>query len=176
MMVHDFWTEGLRFECTRCSSCCRYEPGFVFLSSNDLASLIKHSGLAFRVFIDTFIRIVDVGTGNALSLKETSENDCILWGSQGCSLYEARPEQCSTYPFWQGILETQENWNRESTSCPGIGKGQLVPAETIAENLWKRRFHPALILPYDVALETIDENTLLGRPGIPTDTTDTSQA
>ncbi|HQO67077.1 MAG TPA: YkgJ family cysteine cluster protein, partial [Spirochaetales bacterium] len=35
-MNQSFWHEGLRFECARCSACCRYEPGYVFLSADDL--------------------------------------------------------------------------------------------------------------------------------------------
>ncbi len=171
-----FWADGLNFECTRCSACCRYEPGFVFLSTYDIAGLLKHSGLSLKVFMDEFVRFVDIGTGNALSLKETAENDCILWGEQGCRVYDARPEQCSSYPFWQGIVDAPENWKQEADSCPGIGKGHVVSAETIGENLWKRRFHPVLIVPYDVALENIDENTLLGCSGIIANSSDTSQA
>lgn len=175
-MAELFWADGLRFECTRCSGCCRFEPGFVFLSAHDITRLLQHSGLAFRLFIDTYLRFVDIGTGNALSLKETAENDCILWGDKGCSAYAARPEQCSSYPFWQGILDSPESWEQESTSCPGIGKGRIVSADTIGENLWKRRFHPVLILPYGVVLESLDENSILGRTGITSNTTDACKA
>jgi Fe-S-cluster containining protein len=171
-----FWNDGLRFECARCSACCRLEPGFVFLSATDIERLLLHSGLAFRQFIDTFIRTVDIGTGLALSLKEKANYDCILWGANGCSAYEARPVQCSTYPFWQGVIETPEDWEREAKDCPGIGKGSIVPADIIGERLWQKRANQTLIIAYDVALESIDEDTLLGRSRIIANATDTSQA
>ncbi|OHD11697.1 MAG: hypothetical protein A2Z96_01775 [Spirochaetes bacterium GWB1_48_6] len=175
-MDSSFWSNGLRFECARCSACCRLEPGFVFLSASDFERLLHHSGLAFRQFIDTFITTVDIGTGLALSLKEKANYDCILWGANGCTAYEARPVQCSTYPFWQGVIETPEDWERESKDCPGIGKGSLVSAEVIGERLWQKRANQALIIAYDVALESIDEDTLLGRSRIIANATDTSQA
>jgi len=168
-----FWSNGLHFECARCSACCRHEPGFVFLSASDFKRLLAHSGLAFRPFFDTFIRTVDIGTGYAISLKEKANNDCILWVDGGCSAYEARPAQCSTYPFWQGILDTPEDWEREKQDCPGIGRGPLVPAEAIGERLWRKRANQSLIVAYDVALESIDEDTLLGRSGLAADASDT---
>lgn len=174
-MSAPFWNSGLRFECARCSACCRHEPGFVFLSANDLERLLAWSGLAFGVFFDTFIKTVDIGTGYALSLKETKENDCVLWKETGCTAYEARPVQCSTYPFWHGVLQTPEDWNREALDCPGIGKGATISGDAIGERLWQRRANPPLVIAYDVALESIDENTLLGRSGIAANTVDASK-
>jgi len=170
-----FWNNGLRFECARCSACCRIEPGFVFLSVSDLTRLLQHSGLAFRQFMDTFVRTVDIGTGLALSLKEKPNNDCILWGATGCSAYEARPVQCSTYPFWQGVLDTPEDWDREAKDCPGIGKGAIVPGEVIGDRLWQKRANQVIVIAYDVALESIDEDTLLGRSRILANAPDTSK-
>lgn len=167
-----FWKEGLRFECTRCSGCCRHEPGFVFLSAYDIQRLLVACGLEFRQFIDTLLRTVDIGTGNAICLKEKANNDCILWGETGCTVYESRPVQCSTYPFWQGVVESADDWAREAESCPGIGRGLMRPGERIAECLLERRVNRPLTIAYDVALESIDEDTLLGSSRIPTDPAD----
>ena len=38
-----FYSDGLRFECTRCSRCCRHTPGYVFLSENDVERLDPRS-------------------------------------------------------------------------------------------------------------------------------------
>ncbi len=40
-MEEVFYGRGLRFECTRCSRCCRHNPGYVFLSPVDLARLAE---------------------------------------------------------------------------------------------------------------------------------------
>jgi len=174
-MSNPFWSQGLRFACTRCSSCCRHDPGFVFLSAFDLRNLLGHTGLAFHDFLSTFVRKVDSGSGFWLSLREKANYDCILWGENGCSVYIARPVQCSTFPFWQGILDSKETWLEEAKDCPGIGKGTVVPASGISERLWLQRVHPRLEVGYDVVLESIDEDTLLGSPRIFADTTDTGK-
>ena len=170
-MNNPFWYDGLRFECTQCSACCRHDPGFVFLTATDIRNLLEYIGLALHDFLRMYVRKVDTGSGFWLSLREKPNNDCILWSDDGCSMYHARPIQCSTYPFWQGVLDSKENWTRESCECPGIGRGSIIPGVVILESLKLRDINPRIRLAYDVVLESIDENTLLGFPRITTDTT-----
>jgi len=41
-----------------------------------------------------------------------------------CSVYNARPIQCRTWPFWKENMNTKK-WNNEiSKLCPGINKGR----------------------------------------------------
>jgi hypothetical protein len=35
------------------------------------------------------------------------------WKSNQCRIYQARPIQCSTYPFWPNILESEAAWDEE---------------------------------------------------------------
>ncbi|MCA8912053.1 MAG: YkgJ family cysteine cluster protein, partial [Planctomycetes bacterium] len=53
----------------------------------------------------------------------------------GCGIYEVRPTQCRTYPFWPDIMRAPETWQREAQQCPGIGQDTLVDAETVDEQL-----------------------------------------
>jgi Fe-S-cluster containining protein len=47
-------------------------------------------------------------------LVDTNDGACIFLNSQNqCSIYEARPVQCSTYPYWPNILESEKKWNDE---------------------------------------------------------------
>lgn len=174
-MQPEFWHDGLSFSCQRCSHCCRHEPGFVFLSASDLRRLLLGTGLSFRDFKARYTKPVDIGTGWCLSLTEKRNNDCILW-EKGCTVYEHRPVQCSTYPFWSAILEDGRAWNDEAADCPGINKGQPVSADAIAGKLLARRENPALVLPYSLSWETMDENSLLGRQGLDTDPAHAGQA
>ena len=38
-MEEPFYKDGLCFECQRCSGCCRFDSGYVFLSHEDLEKL-----------------------------------------------------------------------------------------------------------------------------------------
>ncbi len=167
-----FYKNGLKFECQRCSACCRHDPGYVYLSALDFIRLRSFLGLDFAEFFNKFIRMVDVGSGYAVSLKEKSNYDCIMWSPNGCSVYEARPVQCSTYPFWNSIIESAGSWAMEALECPGINKGELISQKTILEKVNKRRNDSLLIVSYDVNLESLDEDTLLGRERILANTPD----
>jgi Fe-S-cluster containining protein len=171
-MHSEFWQQGLPFSCQQCSACCRHKPGFVFLSKLDIINLLKHFAIDFSTFLAKFSKTVDVGTGYVLSLKENDQYDCILWQDGGCTAYSVRPVQCRTYPFWQGIIDDQDSWLEEATDCPGIGTGPVIPPEKIQECLWSRRFHKPLVLSYDIPLEELDADKILGGEGLDTDSND----
>ncbi|MGE4453222.1 MAG: YkgJ family cysteine cluster protein [Sphaerochaeta sp.] len=134
--MHCFYENGLRFSCVEgCFYCCSCEPGYVFLSQMDLDRLCAHTAMDEDAFIKTYCRIIDMGAFSMISLKEKQNYDCIFLYERGCSVYEARPRQCRTYPFWMSIMESEDTWEAEKKSCPGIGKGRLYTKEEIDELL-----------------------------------------
>jgi hypothetical protein len=48
-------------------------------------------------------------------------------------VYEDRPRQCRTWPFWRINLASREDWAGAAAGCPGMDRGELHPAERIAE-------------------------------------------
>ncbi len=129
--------EGLAFECVRCSACCRFDPGYVFLSLQDLARLSKRMNFTKDLFIQKFCRIVTVGEKKRLSLREKKNYDCIFWGEEGCSVYQDRPFQCRSYPFWKPFLVSRDAWDKEARSCPGMNKGKIHSVKVIEDWLEK---------------------------------------
>jgi Fe-S-cluster containining protein len=65
--------------------------------------------------------------------------DCPFLDGSRCSVYGARPAQCETFPFWPENLKTKKRWNELASFCPGIGRGDFVPVETIRAQLRGRR-------------------------------------
>jgi Fe-S-cluster containining protein len=66
------------------------------------------------------------------SLKEKPNFDCIFYNkSKGCTVYEARPKQCRTWPFWRAIVQSKDRWERESLHCPGMNQGAFHSAEFV---------------------------------------------
>lgn len=138
-----FYKDGLAFECQRCSACCRHEPGFVFLSQADLDALCAGTGMDEDAFIAVYCRWVPWEGGvEILSLKEKANNDCIFWGDKGCEVYQNRPYQCSSYPFWGSILRDKKYWEDCARDCPGIGKGAIIPGDVIESLIEGRSNHP----------------------------------
>ena len=135
MSYPPFYAAGLRFSCTRCSSCCRKESGFVYLSENDLSRLANELRMDYTAFITTWCRWVPFSRGrDRLSLREKSNFDCIFW-SDGCTVYLARPLQCRSFPFWDSVLCSPGTWESAGKDCPGINTGDMHDMDEITNFL-----------------------------------------
>jgi Fe-S-cluster containining protein len=136
-----FYVQGLRFSCVRCSECCRIDPGFVYLRKKDTENLVSALKMKYTDFIESYCRWVPLDGFEQLSLKEKTNYDCIFW-KNGCSVYEARPLQCRTFPFWPSILSSAGSW--EAISCSGMGKGALHSMKEIELVLSWQKTEPVI--------------------------------
>ena len=138
-MNDTFYSNGLNFSCKQCSCCCRHDPGFVYLSQDDLTNLCNATQLDEQTFIKKYCRVVPYYDGTeVLSLLEKSNYDCVFWNN-GCTVYKGRPIQCSTYPFWTYIMQSRRQWDEESESCPGVNCGELLNKDEIYVRMEKYR-------------------------------------
>lgn len=139
-----FYAQGLNFSCLRCSACCRFEAGFVFLSQKDLNALAAALGQKQETFIGAYCRWVpSAGGSSQLSLREKSNLDCVFW-KNGCTVYENRPLQCRAFPFWHSNLASAESWEGVANDCPGMGGGSFHSRESIEYWLALRRREPII--------------------------------
>jgi uncharacterized protein len=126
-----WYADGLRFSCTRCGNCCR-GPGYVWVDDEEIALLADH----FEMETEAFTKVYTRKVGRSHSLREQANDDCIFFDQeQGCLVYEVRPRQCQTWPFWEHNLETPTDWKAIKPRCPGSGKGQLFSIEEITAKL-----------------------------------------
>jgi Fe-S-cluster containining protein len=126
-----WYRDGLRFECTRSGNCCGGAPGVVRVTEQDITDLARCLQLSDSSFRDIYTR--DVGESD-LSLKEKSNHDCIFFErAQGCTVYQYRPQQCRTWPFWHHVVNSPDMWAREAQHCPGMNRGRLHSAEEIKQ-------------------------------------------
>ena len=140
-----FSSRGLRFSCTRCSACCRFEPGFVFLSARDVSVLQAALKLGREDFMTLYCRWVPNEDGkNRLSLTEKFNNDCVFWEKEGCRVYEARPMQCVTFPFWPSVLKDEGSWEMTAKECPGMNQGIKHSPGSIEKMMASRRNEPII--------------------------------
>ena len=107
-------------------------------TEDEAAAMAKKVGLKVDQFYRRFAR--RVGKRWSLNERQTEHGfDCVFLdrdsvpGRAVCRLYDARPMQCRTWPFWPDVIESPESWEatRASTPCPGMGRGQVIPIEAI---------------------------------------------
>jgi Fe-S-cluster containining protein len=114
----EVWFEnGLRFDCTGCGHCCTGSNGYVWVEEAEIRELAAHVGLALDDFGRRFLR--RVGTRYAL-LESQRDGACVFLEGTACRVYDARPRQCRSYPFWPANLATPADWQLTAARCEGI--------------------------------------------------------
>jgi len=124
---------GLRFQCTQCGDCCTGAPGYVWVTKSEMEVLAARLDMDVSQFEKKFVREV----GIRKSLVELPNGDCIFLdhATHKCKVYDARPRQCRTWPFWESNVRTRDAWKETCQICPGSGRGPLVPLEEIQQQL-----------------------------------------
>ena len=143
-----WFAEGLRFTCSQCGNCCSGAPGYVWIGRREIAKLMEILGISRQELIETYCRKV----GGRLALKEirnprhggfdcvfmkempvedAQRNGNVVHPKRICTVYEARPLQCRTWPFWQGNLMSRKAWQEASRTCLGIDRGEFFDREEI---------------------------------------------
>lgn len=126
-----WYKEGLRFKCTACGDCCTGAPGYVWVNQAEIDALAERLGMESAAFEKKYVRQIGVRR----SLVEYKNGDCVFFDnkSRKCQVYEQRPRQCRTWPFWNSNLRSPETWAETCEVCPGSGKGKLYQLEHIQE-------------------------------------------
>ncbi len=132
MSPEPWYAGGLRFTCTMCGKCCTGEPGFVWVDEAELARIAE----VLNEPVEEVRAFHAKPAGRGMSLREKANGDCTFYDREkGCLVYEARPRQCRTWPFWESNVATPEAWERAKQVCPGSGKGELILAEEITRRV-----------------------------------------
>lgn len=122
--------EGLRFSCQRCGGCCTGDPGFIWVSDEEITEISAAMGLNIGAFVTNYTRLAHRGR----TLRERPDGSCVLFDKErGCILYDKRPRQCRSWPFWRSNVKTPKAWNELRDACPGINEGPAFTPEQVIQ-------------------------------------------
>ncbi|MCA9797424.1 MAG: YkgJ family cysteine cluster protein [Candidatus Eremiobacteraeota bacterium] len=149
MKQKPWYHKGLCFECTQCGDCCSGASGLVVFEPEEGQAMAERLKVSYEEFLERYAVLTDDGW----SLKEVpapngTDLDCILLqrdpesGKTSCSVHQARPTQCRTWPFWPGNLRSPRSWHRAARECEGIDCGPRVPLQEIEQ---QRRATPSIL-------------------------------
>lgn len=127
-----WYKDGLRFKCSQCGDCCTGAPGFVWVNKAEIEALAKRFEMDVESFEEQYVR--KIGIRKSLHERPGSY-DCVFFDSSArkCTVYEDRPRQCRTWPFWDSNIRDEAAWEATCEACPGSGKGKLYQLEEIEE-------------------------------------------
>jgi Fe-S-cluster containining protein len=143
-----WYHQGLNFTCTCCGNCCTGGPGYVWISEDEIRLLAKHLKLTPEETVEQYCRKINGrfslketrsvgGKYDCIFLKEikpprsSRKGDVIVQAKRVCGIYEVRPLQCRTWPFWPENLESKQAWNAETRKCPGMNTGKHYTRQQI---------------------------------------------
>ena len=116
--------EGFSFSfnpqaCEECGGkCCIGESGYIWTNPLEIQKIADFLKLSQEEFKQTFL----IKVGYKYSLKEKPFEGgyaCVFFNekNRNCSIYDVRPHQCRTFPFWDFFKNNIKEVKKE---CPGI--------------------------------------------------------
>lgn len=131
MMGRYFFSEGIRFECSRCGGCCTGEPGIIRVTEAEILQIADWLKCSVEEIVQDSIE----RAANGYRIREREDGACAFWSDSGCGIYPVRPAQCRLYPFWFNLMRNPVVWEAEKKRCPGIGKGKWYTEDEILDLL-----------------------------------------
>ena len=105
--------------CATCQGkCCTGESGYIYVNKSEIENIANFLNLGVAEFSMHYL----FQSGYKYSIKEReNENsyECFFYNkeSNGCEIYDVRPTQCRTFPFWEYFKNRVDEAKME---CPGI--------------------------------------------------------
>ncbi len=109
--------------CSSCQGrCCTGESGYIYVNKSEIEKIAELLHMQVNEFTKQYL----FKKGYKYSIKEIIFNDsheCIFYNrdSNGCKIYDARPLQCKTFPFWDYYKTRVDELSLE---CPGVITGK----------------------------------------------------
>ena len=109
-------------ECERCEgNCCIGESGYIWINKAEIEKLACNLNLTVQEVGLQYLR--KVGYKYSIQEKKLGEGNyaCVFFDLEKkcCSVYDARPKQCRTFPFWDYFKNNEQEVYEE---CPAITK------------------------------------------------------
>jgi Fe-S-cluster containining protein len=105
----------------------------VWINQAEINALAECLQISAADFESQYVRRV----GIRRSLVERDNYDCVFLDPQTrrCQVYQARPRQCRTWPFWKSNVKSPTAWQQTCEVCPGSGTGDLYSLEAIEQRV-----------------------------------------
>jgi len=122
---------NVRFECSRCGSCCGDTENMVrriLLLKDDVKLICIKTGLRTYEFAERC-------EGSEPYIYEMRKNSgkCVFYKDGVCQIYTFRPLICKFYPFQLKNPEEDRFVFSPTDACSGLGKGDRIEKEFFEE-------------------------------------------
>ena len=124
---------GLHFECRQCGDCCSGpDEGVIWISRLEIKLLAEHLDISESQLRKKYLKRIRFRVS---ILENPQTKDCIflknIGGTKKCTIYDVRPMQCRSWPFWPINLDSPDDWSTAAKKCSGLNKGKLYTFDEI---------------------------------------------
>lgn len=127
---------SISFKCTACGRCCTGKGGVVQVNEQEILQLASHLKMGYGEFGVKYLRHSEEHGAFFLRDRDDAAGSCVFLGEdRRCTVYEARPTQCVTYPFWPSVMRSRASWEAERAVCEGVEHPDAEPVDEIEAEL-----------------------------------------
>ena len=106
--------------CDTCGgACCTGTSGYIWVKYLEIEKIADFLNITIEEFASSYLK--KVKHRYSLIEKQLDDNNfaCIFFNNElkECSIYDVRPRQCRTFPFWETFKNNEKEVKNE---CPGI--------------------------------------------------------
>uniref|UniRef100_K3WMT9 Methyltransferase domain-containing protein n=1 Tax=Globisporangium ultimum (strain ATCC 200006 / CBS 805.95 / DAOM BR144) TaxID=431595 RepID=K3WMT9_GLOUD len=117
-----------QFKCTQCGKCCTGKGGRVRVNDREIDEIARVTAMATADIKAQYLRHSDAE--DQWFIQQTvDDTQCVFLEGNKCSIYQARPTQCRTFPWWPQNLISDYDWHVAARDCEGI-----ITTTTTAKN------------------------------------------
>ena len=107
-------------KCESCEgNCCIGESGYIWITNDEIKILANNLNLTIEDTINKYL--FKARYKYSIKEKQLSKDNyaCVFFDldKKQCSVYDARPKQCRTFPFWDYFKDKIDEVKEE---CPAI--------------------------------------------------------
>ena len=112
---------SFKFDSGRCSACkgfcCRGASGRIWVNRKEMENICRFLNIQpWDALVTHFYKVQ-----GSWSIKEIAREDewwCLFLDEEGCcTIYDVRPAQCRSFPFWRVYRDQPE---KVAGECPGV--------------------------------------------------------
>ena len=102
--------------CKSCDgNCCIGESGYIWVNPIEMKEIADFLNISLEEFKEKYL--IKVGYKYSIKEKPYKNGFACIFFDNGCKIYQVRPRQCRTFPFWDYFKDNIDELIKE---CPGI--------------------------------------------------------
>jgi len=121
-----WYADGLSFKCTGCGKCCSGPTGYVWVTEEEIQNIANTLKISKEECEAKYVKLLygrktltEIAIGHGVY-------DCVFLQGNKCTIYEARPSQCKTFPWWSENIQSPEAWEMAKKRCEGIDHPEAI--------------------------------------------------